>query len=292
MKTLTKKKISVKTPIKKATHFHMRVFSRHPSVAGLRNSILVKGKKVVYRHGSFTEGDYFYEINSVESVKNSADKLKMKQCFDKGGVSHANWIQLNKITTDKKGFDDFLKVCKFPENMLIIKQRHGSRGRGNYLVKTKDELNAFVKLRKESLDNYIIEQYKNFSIEYRIHVSEHGYFYTCRKVLKKDTPKSERFQRHDDNCSWLIEENPGFEKPKNWNEIVDDCIKALRAIGADVLAFDVKCSSPKNSKDGKVKWILIESCSAPSFGDITLKKYKVTLPQIIKEKYKLETYAK
>lgn len=264
----------------------MRILSRHPSCAKLRHKIFIKGSKVVYRHGSTTKGDFKYEINSVESVRNSADKLRMKECFTKAGISQANWRRL-EILKSKEQMATFIKEVGFPDNHLIIKSRFGSRGNGNYLIKTQKELDAFISSRNCS--DYIIEEYKNYSKEFRIHVHANGYFYTCRKALKKDTPDTEKFQRHDDNCVWILETNPDFGKPSNWVDIVSDCVKALKAIGGDVLAFDVKATDPKNSKEKNkaVKWIIIESCSAPSFGDVTADRYIVELPKIIKNKYNL-----
>lgn len=271
-----------KKPIKKVTHRYLRVYSRHPTAEGLRGNILVKGERVVYRHGSTTEGEIKKEINSVKSVKTSADKLLMKQAFDRAGVYHAPWKQLNEIS-DKNAWTAWLKVLKFPEHPLIIKHRFGSRGAGNYLIKSQAELDRFIKDKSQGLHNYIVEEYKPYTREYRLHITEEGCFYTCRKVIKNDTPKEKRFQRHDDNCSWLKEDNPGFDKPHFWDKIVQECVNALKEIKADVLAFDVKCTSPNKTK--KDAWIIIESCSAPSFGKITTEKYKVELPKIVNHKY-------
>lgn len=274
----------VTTGITKPTHFRLRVFSRHPSVKPIRDSIFIKGMKVVYRHGSTSPSELTKEINSVESVKTSADKLKMKRAFDKAGIRQAKWVPLT-TSNNKAEWTRFLSSIDFPKKKLIVKHRFGSRGTGNYLIESMQSLNNFLSQHSGSLDNYIVEEYKSFKVEYRLHVSEGGCFYTCRKVLKNNTPKEERFQRHDDNCSWLKETNPKFNKPENWNEIVEDCKKALRAVGADVLAFDVKCTSKKNSKDGKVDWIVIESCSAPSFGEVTAEMYTIELPKIVNRKY-------
>lgn len=287
-KQKTKKTTSVAKKVIKPTSFYLRIFSRHPSISPLRNTVLIKKVKAVYRHGSTTDGDFEYEINSVDSVKISADKKLMKEAFDRAEVKHAPWIHLLKFVDDKKTFEAFLSKLEFgkdKESWIIIKNRWGSRGTGNTLVKTKEDLDAFLKSRAKSLDNYIAEEYKNYTVEYRIHATEEDYFYTCRKMLKSNTPKDERFQRHDDNCSWFIESNPKFNKPENWNEIIEDCKKAVKAIGADVLAFDVKCTSVKESKDKKAKFVIIESCSAPSFGETTIEKYKEELPKIINRKY-------
>lgn len=277
----TKKKV-------KPTHFHLRIFSRHPSIAPLRTSIMIKGRKAVYRHGSTTEADYEYEINGTDAIKTSSDKLKMKRAFDAGEVRHCKWIHMSIYQSNKAEFDKFISDAKLSDKekrFLIIKHRMGSRGTGNFLIKNKTDLDNFINTHKGSLDNYIIEQYKNFTVEYRLHVSELGCFYTCRKVLKANTPPEKRFQRHDDNCSWLLEGNPGFGKPSNWDAIVQDCIKALKAMNADVLAFDVKCTSTKEDRSKPCDWILIESCSAPSFGSVTVDKYKEHLPKIITHKY-------
>lgn len=279
------------TKLKKPTHFFLRVLSRHHTTSGLRKKVLIPKVKVVYRHGSSTVvDDIKHEINSVQSIKNSADKLLMKQCFDKATISHAPWFHLSTITTNKAGWEEFIKKTEFGKDKnswLIIKQRWGSRGMGNYLIKTQAELDKFLVDKKANLSNYIVEEYKNFTVEYRIHATQNEYFYACRKMLKSDTPKEQRFQRHDDNCSWFIETNPKFNKPENWKEIVEDCKKAVKAIGADVLAFDIKCTSVKDSKDKKCKFIIIESCSAPSFGDKTLENYITILPKIVKEKYNI-----
>jgi len=110
----TNKKIkSEKVKKIKPTSFYLRILSRHPTVSPLRNKILIKGAKVVYRHGSTTQGDFEYEINSAESVKTSADKLLMKQAFDKAEIKHAAWLQLDTYNFDKKKFDDFLLKLEF-----------------------------------------------------------------------------------------------------------------------------------------------------------------------------------
>jgi hypothetical protein len=295
MNTIVKKSASKAKIVKKSdkarrpTHFFLRILSRHPSTKDLRDKILIKGVKAVYRHGSTTDGKFEYELNSVDSVKQSADKLLMKQSFDKAEVKHSPWFHLGAeiLTTKAKEWQEFLKKSGLGKNedYIIIKQRWGSRGTGNYLIKNFADLDKFLRDKKANLSNYIAEEYKKYSVEYRIHATEYGYFYACRKVLKNDTPKDERFQRHDDNCSWLIETNPKFNKPENWVEIVIDCTKAVKALGADVLAFDVKCTSIKDSKDKKCKYIIIESCSAPSFGKITTEKYIAEIPKIINLKY-------
>ena len=53
--------------------------------------------------------------------------------------------------------------------------------------------------------------------------NEHHCIYTCRKVLKNDTPENQRWFRNDSNSAWYLETNPKFDKPVNWDSIIDEC---------------------------------------------------------------------
>jgi glutathione synthase/RimK-type ligase-like ATP-grasp enzyme len=271
---------TVKKPFKMR---YLRVYSRHPSHSVLRNRILLPVFSCI-RLGSTTVSNlpYKVEINSVQSIKNSADKLLMKKCFNAAEVKTAKWLQGG-------GLQRIVETLEFP---IIAKNRWGSRGRGNSLIKDEAELKTWL-ANHNNLDNYIFEEYKNYSNEFRLHVTEDGYFYACRKALKKDTPDNKKFQRHDDNCVWLLENNAEFNKPNSWDDIVKDCVKALKAVGADILSFDIRVQSAKNS-DGKARkyqeYILIECNSASSMDNgkdavsVCAQKYIDEIPKIIKRK--------
>jgi D-alanine-D-alanine ligase-like ATP-grasp enzyme len=258
----------------------LRVLSRHPSHNSLRTANLRFDKRVVVRLGSITIPKYpvDLEINSVEAIKISADKLLMKQAFDKGQVPTAKWFVHIGNGEFKEGTKEEKVLLNYP---IVVKNRFGSRGTGNYKFDSKEQLEAWLKNKNFVVDNYIFESFFKKGREYRLHVTKEGCFYTCRKLLKKDA--SETWHRHAENCVWVVEDNPLFDKPVNWDEIVKACVDALSAIGADVLAFDVKVQLSK-TKDGSErknpKFILIESCSAPSFGEITAKKYIEQIPKI------------
>jgi len=150
----------------------------------------------------------------------------------------------------------------------------GSRGEGNTLIKDLASFERFI--QGKNLSNYIYEKFYSYSREYRLHVSKEGCFYTCRKMLKSDTPEDQKWHRHDTNSVWIMEENPAFDKPVNWDSIVADCVNALEALDLDICGFDVKVQSAKDSK-GRTRenpeWFLIESGSACSFGEVTAQKY-------------------
>lgn len=277
---------------KKYTLFRPMILSRHPSHDILR----LKHKKIaalpyrsVIRFGSSTEvedtvakGGNRIEINTVNAIKISANKLLMKQKFAEAGVRTANWRQHCPI----EGLTDL----EFP---IVAKAHYGSKGKGNTLLKTHEEYLEWTS--GKNLSNYIFEKFMNFGHEFRLHVTEDGCFYTCRKALKQDVPEDQKWRRHDDICVWFLETNENFQKPNSWNDIVSDCVKALKAVGADLLSFDVRVQTPRD-KDGNSRpyqeYILLECNSASSMdngtGEVSVcaQKYIDEIPKIIIRKAK------
>lgn len=277
----------------KSKGFFLKLRSRHPSTSRLRMGLKLP-VKAVYRHGSTTATEDKYEINSVRSVNNSSAKFSMKACFTAGNVRTAAWFFL---APDKKSL---MRVNRIDENgqrvmvtvlfkdlefPIVAKLNMGSRARGMVKIDSIAQLETFVKTQFNN--QYYFETFHNYVREYRLHVSAQGCFYTCRKMIKADTPEDKRWYRNDSNCSWIMEENQLFDKPTNWNKIVEECVKALTSVGLDVGACDVRVQS--SDKDGKKRtdpdFIVIEINSAPAFGDITLERYKENLPKILCHKY-------
>ena len=274
--------------------YKLKVFSRHGTHNMLRESGLMFDKKTLIRLGSETipRRRFEVEINSVDAIKTSANKLFMKQDFTRAGVNTSNWYfwhenSLAKPICIEGGWMLTKNGCNFNDLSypIVAKHIYGSRGTGNYKLNDEGELKNWTLKPNRDLSKFIFEEFFKHGREYRLHVTKDGCFYTCRKLLKEGA--GERWHRHAENCVWILEDNPKFDKPVNWELIVNDCVKALQAIGADVLAFDAKVQFSKN-KVGKIrqnpKFIIIESCSAPSFGDITLQKYIEQIPKIYKNK--------
>ncbi len=293
-----KKNIKLK---KKLTWFRPKLRSRHPSHRPLRKLLELNKVRCLIRLGSTTptkrvfpksveKGRPIIEINSIEAVKNSSSKLNMKRKFVEAGVRTCDWF-IKYDSVGGKGWlqnnvplvegDKSISELPYP---IVAKHHFGSRGKGNYKLDTQEDLEKWLK--NHNADNYIFEKYFSGVREYRIHVTKNGCFYTCRKMLKKDVPEEDRWHRHDSNCVWMLEENPLFDKPVNWNIIVEDCVKALKSVGLDIGGFDVKVQST-NDKDGNKiespEFKLIEVNSACSLGDITLEKYVIELNKLIKE---------
>lgn len=285
-------KRAIKPKLKTITSFTPQVRSMHPSHRVLKGALNKVKARVIVRLGSTTTTQEAYptktaeklakviQINTVEAIKNSSSKLLMKNKFTEAGVKTAQWFiyTVNGFRQQGPNPEGLVTINNLPYP-IIAKSHYGSRGEGNTKL---DTLAAFETWsRGKTLSNYIFEKFYTYSKEYRLHVTNDGCFYTCRKLLRNDTPESEQWHRHDENSVWIVEENPAFKKPSNWDDIVEDCINAKNALGLDICAFDVKT---QGSSKTNPEWIILESCSAPSFGEITAIKYKGELNRLISQK--------
>lgn len=291
LKKVPKKKLAPKKAA--ITFFRPQIRSQHPSHEHLRGTLVRTKSRVVVRLGSTTTLKEVYakknltpfqlerviEVNSVQSIKNSASKLLMKECFTRENVKTAAWIggANNTVNNVLNWATD-----RYP---VIAKHIHGSRGEGNYKLDIFEQLQAWF--NGKTLANYIFEEFHNYNREYRLHVTKDGCFYTCRKMLKEGTPEANRWYRNDTNSAWILEQNADFDKPVNWNDIVAECVKALNAVGLDIGGFDVKVQSRLDGRDRprqNPEFIIIESNSACSHGDITAVKYREELNKVIASK--------
>lgn len=272
---LKRKKVKTHKLVKdnEYTKRFMVVFSRHPSHTPLRRSVLLPFRSLL-RLGSTTESIIKVQANSAEAVRNSADKRRMKNCFTQAKVKTAEWRDGGTSTEA-----DIRKwaVELYP---IVAKHRFGSRGTGNYLLETEAQLNKWF--NGKDLSDYIFEKFYSYVREYRLHVTEDGCFYTCRKMLKNETADDKRWFRNDSNCVWIMETNPQFTKPSNWKAIEAECVKALKAVGLDIGAFDCRVQGPDKKEP---QFIVLESNSAASFGTVTTQKYLAVLPKVLRKKF-------
>jgi hypothetical protein len=295
---LEPRRVTVRKAVKKFVNFRPRIRSRHPSHDILRTELPLLPFRSVVRLGSTTVVDVpnIVECNTVQAVKNSSSKLLMKQCFLTSEVKTADWFVYNRNNNfDQIGpfhTENDINISNLPYP-IVAKHHFGSRGEGNFLLNNQQELEAWM--RGKTVSNYIFEKFYNFNREYRLHVTKYGCFYSCRKMLKHDTPEANRWFRNDSNSVWiveykdvLLEDNPEFDKPTNWDTIVAESVKALNAVGLDVGAVDLRIQSSKTPK-GKTRenpeFIIVEINSAPSFGEITAQRYIQEIPKILMTKY-------
>ena len=289
---------------KRFTQWRPVIRSRHPSHDPLRRRNPLKllpllPFKSLIRFGSSTEmqstianGGDRIELNTIDAIKNSSNKLLMKTCFASNEVTTADWWTILhtpaiEICAHKNNIihldnEVLLKDLPYP---IISKHIFGSRGTGNKKHDNQESLEAWME--GKDLSKYIFEKYYNYNREYRLHISKNGCFYTCRKMLKAEAPQEARWYRNDQHCVWVLEENESFDKPVNWDNVVEESVKALKAVGLDFGAVDLRIQSSKN-KDGDLreapKFIVVEINSAPSCGAITTIKYAEELPKLLREK--------
>lgn len=256
---------------------YLKVRSRNHSANQLRRKIVVT-EPTVFRLGSQTPNSQIfkprdllrpiYEINTVAGCQISNDKDQMKQCFDAYQVPTAKWQNCYDYHTEPQDLH-------FP---LIIKHIHSSRGNGIFYIAEQVDWEQWRDNHFDQLPNYIIEEYKTYSREYRLHVDKFGCFLTHRKMLRSDA--TERWQRHHSNTVWIVETNPLFDKPSNWDEIVQACQLAIHSVGLDIGCVDVKV---QNATHEQPKFIILETNSAPALGEETAQLYLVELKKFINE---------
>lgn len=240
--------------MKQRKSFNLRVFSPNKSCAPLRR--IPFNRRVFLRFGSttpFNSKFKYLELNSIEGVKVSANKILMKHSFDTARVKHSEWITSNNA----KSIEEFFLKHK----VIICKHKHSSKGNGIYYI---DNL-AYLKelISKINLSQHIFERFYFYPHEYRVHVDrKHGAFYICKKFLEDGVDVE--WHRHANNAGFAIV-NKLDEKPECWNNVIDDCIKAMSVMHLDIACFDILCSN--------TEWILLESNSAPSLANFGLNIY-------------------
>lgn len=264
---------------------YLRVRSRNFSNAELKR--IPTPCVAIYRMGSTTPTEEitsvprYIEINSVEGCRISSNKILMKQKFDEAEVRTPKWFHQEEGTLEDFKEAIVNKMAEW-EGDAIVKRFNSSKGVGIHLIHDEESLNTFIELlrsRHDNPSNYVVERFSTYNKEYRLHITKDGCFYACRKMLKNDAEV--RWHRHENNSVWIVEDNPLFSKPNNWDAIIADCVKALNAVGLDIAAFDIKVQS----KQDNPKWLILECNSAPGLGEVGLGKYKELLPTIINNKY-------
>lgn len=230
-------------------------------------------KKVVYRMGSTFKYPEV-EINSAESCKVSGNKILMKTRFKRGNVCTAEWFTVNPNDFQHERLLYYINKW----GTIIAKRKNSSKGTGIYLI-TNDTFNKFIEsVDYADLKNFVFEKYYPYVREYRLHVTKDGCFCADRKMLKADA--KDRWHRHSNNSVWIGEDNPKFDKPTNWDEIVKMSVNALKSCGLDICCVDVKVQSNKHKHP---KFIILETNSAPALGAKTIELYKKELNRIVNE---------
>lgn len=260
----------------------LKIRSRNGSAAALRRQI-VTTTRGVYRCGSLTPNNEIFtrqelrngiiEINTVEASRLSNNKTEMKKRFDQFGVATAAWDTIENVIR-KVGADQTDEIFALP---WIIKHNHSSRGEGIYFINTIEEFQTFIQ-ESNHRRNHIVEHYYTYTREYRLHVDKFGCFCANRKMLRNDA--TERWHRHHSNSVWIREDNELFQRPANWDLIVNEAQKARRALGLDICSVDIKVQGrPDNPL-----FFILETNSGSALGEQTTPLYIQEVQRIVREK--------
>ena len=288
--TLTKPKKKVKKAI---TSFRVRLRTRNFTAEALREKLYTTffPKLAVVRLGSLTPVEEItgirdiIEINKPEAIEISRDKKLMKEAFSQNNIKTANWFTYEKdcfIQHCPGNFITGIDTEKLPYPILS-KSRTGQGGSGNTLHKDQKSLQEWMK--GKTLSNYIFEEFYNYAREYRLHVTQEGTFLVWRKMRKSDA--KDRWYFNSDNCVWIGEENPLFDKPVNWDECVQQCVLALKSVGLDIGAVDIRIQSSEDKDGNKRKtcdFIVLETGSAPALSTIGSEFYYKEIVKLINKK--------
>jgi len=215
----------------------------------------------------------------------------MKQKFTEAGVKTAQWFTLrgnNTLQFRNESYignnppDSIVEMNQLPYP-IIAKSHFGQGGAGNTKLDNQAALEDWM--RGKNVNDYIFEKFYNYSREYRLHVTQRENFLSWRKMRKREA--QDRWYFNSNNCVWIGEENPLFDKPVNWEEIQAECIKALTAVGLDIGAIDVRVQS--NLNDAGIRrrtcdFIILETNSAPALGEVGQRVYGDKINQLITQK--------
>jgi glutathione synthase/RimK-type ligase-like ATP-grasp enzyme len=247
----------------------------------LRRSIITD-RSTVIRLGSITPTEQAFrkpknpkdiiEINTVEAINNSRNKLLMKSCFSEGKILQSEWWSSHQaLTHDIDGIP-------FP---LVVKRVYGFQGRGMELIEDMDSLNTWINLHPTwENTGWYFEKFYNYAREYRLHVSRSGgVFLSWRKLRTKEA--TNRWFFNSTNSNWVSEDHELFDRPKCWDKMKEAALNALVYTKLDIGAVDIRVQS---NKQDDPRFIVCEINSAPALGEVGINKYKEELSNLIKIK--------
>lgn len=265
---------------KRYTKFRPRIRTKNPSAKDLRHSqggIGLFSNPTIIRFGSTTPTDKVFtrlpadqrarivEINTVKSIEVSRSKLLMKEAFKTESVYQAEWwtnIE-DAIAANLEGSE--------LRNSIVAKKIYGQKAKGMTLLTTVEEARAFGNKK-----GYYFERFYNFAREYRLHVARGQVFLEWRKLRRED--EETRWYFNNDNCNWVSKEHELFDLPKCWSKMEEHAIKAMKAVGLDIGAVDIRVQSNKKKDPA---FIVCEVNSAPALGEKTLDIYRRQLKKML-----------
>lgn len=192
----------------------------------------------------------------------------MKILFDQNNIPSPKWyfVDSNGVRNGFTGELVNTNDVRFP---LVGKVKYHAKGEGMVKIDSMEELSSFIRENR----GYHFEEFFNGTREYRIHCSPllEDEIFSVRKVRTKN---------EDGELPWHFHLNQGaflkdFEKPSNWNQIVQASKDAVAALGMDIGAVDVRTSRRGD------RFVIIEVNSSPGMADNTESHYRDAIIKIL-----------
>lgn len=237
----------------------------------------------------------FVEVNSLQAVDTSRSKLSMKAAFAKHSIPQSEWYELRgNNTSQMRNLNETVDREESPERSIInpeslpypivAKRINGFKGIGMRKLDNVEELNNFIK--NTNVSGYYFERFYNYSREYRIHATRDKVILRWRKLRTSEA--EERWFFNNSNCNWIGQENELFQLSGKLLDSIDNaCIEAVKAVGLDIGAIDVRVQSASRENPA---FIILEVNSAPRMGTISNELYARELENIIQSKIDNKEY--
>lgn len=220
----------------------------------------------------FPRGVPFVEINPIGAIEVSRNKLLMKRAFADYDVPQSEWWETK---------DELFEDKDFGKMQIVAKRVYGYKGIGMVKLDSLEQLEEFCK--NTNLTGYYFEKFYNYAREYRFHATQDHVFLRWRKLRTSEA--TERWFFNNSNCNWIGENNELFTLPEALRSEIDmQCINAMRAVGLDIGAIDIRVSRSN-------EFIVLEVNSAPRMGNISNSLYAEELNTLIMSKIKEKTHA-
>lgn len=208
----------------------------------------VKEKVVVRLGGTMPYEKYPIQINSASSVSNSINKLAQKNLLIKENIK-------TQPLLDK------------PIYPCVIKGIVRSKGTKVFVVRNEKE---YQKACADLQNQYYIEPLFETTSEYRLHCTQKEVFFAVKKFKRNPEDIIVRHNNHYNKRDFI--------KPRKWEDIKAECIKAMKALNLDIACFDVLYCSKDNNNH---VFVIAEANTNPELLNNTYNAYNNALTDLI-----------
>lgn len=214
------------------------------------------GHAVVVRlGGNMPYAGYDIQINTAEAINNSINKLKQKNLLLNAGLKT-------------------LPLLKEPQYPCVVKGVVRSMGTKVFVTRDDKEYRDACRNLKHDV---MIEPLFNTTSEYRLHCTQDEVFFAVKKIKENPLDIIVTNRNH-----YNIKD---FVKPRLWEEIKAECLKAIKALGLDICCFDVLYDS---SNDNQHKFTIAEANTNPELLTNTYNAYNSALAKLIRNRIELK----